>query len=118
MASHRRQGARAEQRAKSLLKAQGYKMEDSQVTGHVHVDGKNQEFPVRADFLVSKKGRTFIAECKGGAVSGSVANIATRRQLLEYTYAFSVQGVLLVNTVERKVMRIEFRQTYRVPSSD
>ena len=98
IAAQRRLGEWGERRAVKILKRDGYRIVDSQVTQsyQIEVDGKRLTVRLRADFLVEKAGRTFIAEAKSGEASAQVSGRATRRQLLEYLYAFEVSGVLLV----------------------
>lgn len=68
------------------------------------VDGARSEHAVRADYLVSRGARRFVAEVKTGSVAPSLAHAPTRRQILEYCLAFDVDGALLVD-VERGLVR-------------
>lgn len=61
------------------------------------VDGARSEHAVRADYLVSRDGKRFVAEVKTGAVAPSLDHAPTRRQILEYCAAFDVDGALLVD---------------------
>lgn len=63
---------------------------------------------LRADYLVRRRGRHYIAEVKTGAAAELLGNSATRRQLLEYQLAFGVDGVLLVRPEDKRVEPIEF----------
>jgi len=112
IAKHRRLGKRGESRATRLLKESGYRIEDEQASSHLHVeiDGVVETWLVRADFIVSKKGRRYVAETKGGQTSASIATAATRRQLLEYTLAFDTDGVLLVDAARDAIHTIAFPQ--------
>ena len=65
---------------------------------------------LRADFLAERRGETFVAEVKAGAESVKVTGRATRRQLLEYLFAFEVDGVLLVDMQAEKVRVVDFPQ--------
>ena len=51
---------------------------------------------MRADLIVSRAGRRYVAEVKTGAVAPDVRHAPTRRQLLEYQHAYRADGVLLV----------------------
>lgn len=107
---HRRTGEAGERGAKRLLGRQGFQILGEQVSGRyeVLVDGEAHQVNLRADFLVEKEGRRFVAEVKSGEESVKVTGRATRRQLLEYLYAFEVSGILLVDMRDNEVRRIEF----------
>lgn len=107
----RRAGTRGERRGRALLEAAGFRVEVEQPTAmlEVLVDGERHCFQVRADFLVSRGRRRYIAEAKGGAEVATVAHRGTRRQLLEYARAFpEVDGLLLVDAVGGGVQRVVF----------
>jgi hypothetical protein len=61
------------------------------------VDGRRLSIALRADYVVERRGRWFVAEVKSGETAPSLETPATRRQLLEYRIAFAVDGVLLVD---------------------
>jgi len=107
---HRRQGREGEARALRLLKRAGYRVLDTEVAavGQVRVDGDPVEYRVRADAIVSRRFRRYVAEFKGGPESAAVTNRATRRQLLEYALLFDVAGVLLVDALRGRIHRVEF----------
>ena len=96
--------------AEKLLKKQGYRVVDRQVVGEwwMEVDGEELEVQVRADFLVKRKRRLYVAEVKTGRMVTDPAFPATRRQLLEYRLVFDVDGVLLVDAENRRIHRVDF----------
>ena len=98
-----------ERRAGLLLEAAGFELLGAQVPARypLVVDGEAQSFDVRADYLVSKNGRTWVAEVKTGAVAPRLELPATRRQLLEYGLAFGADGVLLVDAEADRISVIE-----------
>jgi len=107
------QSARAtagEVRAEKLLARAGYRVEARQVTQRwsVGVDGAAAEVTLRADFVVMRRGRRYVAEVKTGGEAPDIAGPATRRQLLEYRCAFGVDGVLLVDAEAGRVHVVEF----------
>jgi hypothetical protein len=110
VARSRRMGRAGGRAALRLLARSGFKLIETEVgaTGEVVVDGEPREFLVRADALVRRRRKRFVAEFKGGAESASIANRATRRQLLEYASVFDVDGVLLVDAAGGRVHRIRF----------
>ena len=102
-------GGRAEGRALRLLERHGYAIIASQepALSRVLVDGHEHEFDLRADVLVEKDGERLVAEVKTGA-SALLSSRATRRQLLEYAYAYGLDAVLLVDMAEERILRVEF----------
>ncbi len=116
----RRLGARRERRrdraaigereASSLLTAAGWEVLEVQPTCRwtLLVDGVETEVESRADFLVRRDGRLWIADAKSGRRPISAAAPAIRRQLLEYLIAFEVDGVLLVDCERGAVVRVGF----------
>jgi hypothetical protein len=107
---HRRQGRAGEERALELLRRAGYRVLETEVTaaGELRVDGRPVEYRVRADAIVKRRFRRYVAEFKSGTESAAVTNRATRRQLLEYALLFDVAGVLLVDANAGRVHRVEF----------
>jgi len=106
----RRLGARGERAALRLLRRRGYRVLGTQVSGAVLVvvDGAERRFPVRADALLRRRERRFVAEIKAGAVAARLGNRGTRRQLMEYAHAFDVDGVLLVDAARGEILEVEF----------
>ncbi|MCB9628114.1 MAG: hypothetical protein H6725_12120 [Sandaracinaceae bacterium] len=101
---------RGERRAAALLAAHGFRVLDAQLSlTYAPVLG-GQPFPVllRADYLVSRRGKRYVAEVKTGERAPSLAHAPTRRQLLEYSVAFDVDGVLLVDVEAGLVQDVEF----------
>ncbi len=100
---------RAEVAAERLLERLGFVVEDRQVHGtfDLLVDGAPVEVSCRADLVVRRRRRRFIAEVKTGR-GADPAHPDTRRQLLEYQLAFAVDGVLLVDMEGRRVMEVGF----------
>lgn len=103
-------GLRAERRGLALLERHGFTLVERQPIAElaVDVDGERLTFAVRADALVERHGRRFVAEVKGGDANASVESRATRRQLLEYAQAFGVSEVLLVDVPSARIHRVRF----------
>ncbi len=112
-ARSRRRGRRGEARGLTLLARAGYRVVDTQAVAKVtvEVDGQAHTFDVRADAIVARRGRRWVAEIKAGDATASVAHRHTRRQLLEYAHAFDVHGVLLVDVPARRVREVIFRRS-------
>jgi hypothetical protein len=109
----RRRAARAlrgERRAAALLTKLGYRVRDAQLSIAYHPRLGGRPFPValRADYLVTRRGKRYVAEVKTGERAPSLAHAPTRRQLLEYSVAFAVDGVLLVDVEAGLVQDVLF----------
>lgn len=98
-----------EKRATLLFKSLGYRVIATQIQQRWDVIYGRQSYEtiLRADYLLEKGGRRYIADVKTGRHAANVRNSATRRQLLEYTCAYQVDGVLLAD-MEREEL-VEFR---------
>jgi hypothetical protein len=107
---NRRAGRAGERRALELLSRAGFRILDTEVTVHgvVTVDGEPVEYHVRADAVVRRFFRRYVAEFKGGPEAARIGNRATRRQLLEYAVLFDCVGVLLVDADAGEIHRVAF----------
>ena len=106
---YKRNGKKAEKKAIKLLKKNGYKIESFQTTakGKLLQDNEIVNFFIRADLIVSKDKKKFIAEVKSGKAA-SIEEINTRRQLLEYSKVFNNKNLILIDTEKNKIKKIEF----------
>jgi hypothetical protein len=109
----RRRSARAvdgESEAEEVLMDLGYEILDRQAarTWTIWVDGDPCDIELRADLIVSRDGRRYIAEVKTGDDAPRIANASTRRQLLEYCVAYDVKTVLLVDADAGEVHEVDF----------
>ena len=89
----------------------GYTIVGRQVSGahRLHVDGEIVEIPLRADLMVTRCGRRYVAEVKTGKRAPRVEHAETRRQLVEYRIAFDVDGALLVDMERGRIHEVEPR---------
>jgi len=121
MARRRRRGrARsaglAEDAAEAWLRTMGYRVVSRQARQPWPVRVGSAEAAVvdlRADLLVIRRGRLFVAEVKRGHDVARVRHGPTRRQLLEYLVAFDADGVLLVDALRRRVDEVTFPELSR-----
>ena len=106
---YKRKGKKAEKKAIKLLKKNGYKIESFQTTarGSLLQDDETINFFIRADLIVSKNKKKFIAEVKSGK-GASIEEINTRRQLLEYSKVFNNKDIILIDTEKNKIKKIVF----------
>jgi hypothetical protein len=107
--------ASAEVWAARALQDAGYDVLGAQVRTSYVLLANQQEMVIglRADYLVRRKGRTFVAEVKSGELAPSLETAATRRQLLEYLLAFDVDGVVLVDAEARRIQEVTFPSRIR-----
>lgn len=105
-----KRAAKAERDAITLATRAGYRVLRTQVEGKVRVeiDDELHEVKVRADMLLQRDGRRYIAEVKSGRVASDALSANTRRQLLEYAFAFEAQGVLFFDMERRRIQRVQF----------
>jgi membrane protein implicated in regulation of membrane protease activity len=101
---------RGEDRAEVLLDRAGWRIVGRQVSQRyeLEVDGKRVSVLVRADFIVRRNGRRYVAEVKTGKLAPRIETPSTRRQLLEYRVVFGVDGVLLVDAESERISFVEF----------
>ncbi len=101
---------RAEDAAEHLLEACGFTILERQATRQwsFEVDGETQVAGVRADLLVSRDDRLFVAEVKTGSLAPNPCHPATRRQLLEYWFVYEPDGLLLVDMERHEVREVCF----------
>src|SRR5262245_8563416 len=109
----RRRSARAlrgEVEAERLLTRLGFEVLARQVglEWAIACDGEDHPVELRADLLVERGGRRYVAEVKTGVSAPLLTNAATRRQLLEYYIAYQVDSVLLVDIEAGCVREISF----------
>lgn len=106
----RRRAERAERAAERVLERAGYRIEAVQpaLQWVVYCDGDPNPVDLRADLVVSRKGRRYVAEVKTGVVAPSLETAATRRQLLEYSVAYDADGVLLVDMEAERIHEVAF----------
>jgi hypothetical protein len=105
-----RRAAEGEVRAATLLRRRGFEVEGAQVAGSfvLCVDDAPHTVRLRADLIVQRRGRRYVAEVKTGAVAPRPDHRATRRQLLEYGMAYYADGVLLVDAEREAVHEVRF----------
>jgi len=96
--------------AERLLARLGFEIVARQVglEWAIACDGEDHPVELRADLLVERRGRRYVAEVKTGIWAPLLTNAATRRQLLEYCVAYDVESVLLVDVEEGRVCEISF----------
>lgn len=100
----------AEKNASQLFEKRGYRVLGEQVEkdAFMIVDGRRVPYRVRADYLLRKGNKTYVAEVKTGNQAVSFLQSHTRRQLLEYYLVYQPRAVLLVDGEEGKIEEVVF----------
>lgn len=115
-ASRRRQktARRGEVEAEALLAAEGFEVLERQAEQRwrLWVDGEAREVIARADLLVTREGRTYVADVKTGSQAPDPALPATRRQMLEYLLAFRADAVLVIDMEVGTVHQLDFLELF------
>jgi hypothetical protein len=108
-------GKRGERRAERMLRRRGYRIISRQTasTYRIWVDGSSVATTVKADLIVRRWWRTWIAEVKTGDAAVRVEHEATRRQLLEYQLAFGISAILLVDGENGLIREVRFPMRQR-----
>ena len=108
----------AERLALELLRAEGYVVLATQVRQPWVVQCGSRRFDVqlRADAVVRRDGRRYVAEVKSTSFVADLKHGPTRRQLLEYAIAYGTDGVLLIDMYGEQVEEVTFPGLSRQPS--
>lgn len=112
-----RKGRAGEHKARSWLKHHGFRIlaEQADLKPAMLVDGQRHHFDIRADFLVSRRGRRGVVDAKTGARAPDPCRSATRRQLLEYAMYYGVDDIFLFDAERGKLVKVSFK-TRAVPT--
>jgi hypothetical protein len=104
-------GERMEAKAAILLKKRGFDILSSQEVFYHHYrsDGIDKKAQLQVDYVVSKKGKTYLVEVKSGALATQIENKSTRRQILEYSVAIDSDGVYLLDMEKESLQKVEFK---------
>jgi hypothetical protein len=100
----------SEEEAEALLKKKGFKIVGRHVRTDIvtYIDGRPNLGYVVADFIVEKNKKRYVAEVKAGELVSDPTEPSTRRQLLEYKFAYKPDGLLLVDMLDRAIHLVEF----------
>lgn len=97
-------------KAVDLVKRHGFNVVDLQKEESytLFIDKKPHTISVRADMIVKKGTKTYVAEVKTGNKVTSPTHTQTRRQLLEYFIVYRPYGLLLVDMDKQKIRTVEY----------
>jgi len=101
---------KGELKAIELLQHNGYEVLDTQrqMQYNMIVDNKKYLISVKADMIVKKGKKMYIAEVKTGEKAPSANLSATRRQLLEYYMVYKPDGIILVDMEKQLLKKVEY----------
>jgi len=105
-----KRGNELEKEARYFLQRKGYKILEEQYE-HYHkykVNGEAYKSKLIVDYVVARKGKTYLVEVKTGKKAISISDKNTRRQILEYYFAIANDGVLLLDMENEELLEIEF----------
>lgn len=101
---------KGELKAIKFLEKNGYEVLDTQKQSQyiITVNDKSHRVTVKADAIVKKGNKIYIAEVKTGEKAPSPQLTATRRQLLEYYMVYKPDGILLVDMEKQIIKRVGY----------
>lgn len=101
---------KSEYKAIEFMEHKGYQVIDLQkeCDYKLFIDGKPHKVTVKADMLVRKGNKTYVAEVKSGEKVTSPKYTDTRRQLLEYYMVYRPNGLILVDMERQKLRTVEY----------
>jgi len=101
---------KGELKAIELLQRNGYEILDAQKQKQYNmtVDNKKYQISVKADMIVKKGKKIYVAEVKTGEKAPSANLPATRRQLLEYFLVYKPDGIILVDMENQILKKVEY----------
>jgi len=105
-----KRGLVKEKEAYKVLKKLGYKIVGNNVKYNypLQVEKDNINVGLEIDYLVERRGKTYIVEVKSGQSASQITNISTRRQILEYSLFIKNDGVFLLDMENEKLQEISF----------
>jgi hypothetical protein len=107
-------GRRLEAAAPAALTRAGYRViaHGPTATYPLSIDGEPRTMRLEGDYLVARGRRRYVVEVKSGQ-GADPARRGTRRQLLEYSLGFEVDGVLLFDAERGRLHHVEFPTRHR-----
>lgn len=101
---------KSEYKAIEFMENQGYQVIDLQkeCAYTLFIDDKPHRVTVKADMIVKKGSKTYVAEVKTGEKVTSPKYTDTRRQLLEYYMVYRPNGLILVDMERQKLRTVEY----------
>jgi Holliday junction resolvase-like predicted endonuclease len=106
-----------EKEAYKVLKKLGFKIIGNNVKYNypLQVDMDTVNVGLEIDYLVERKGKTFIIEVKTGESANKITNSSTRRQILEYSLFIKNNGIYLLDMETEKLQEIVYPLKFKNP---
>jgi CRISPR/Cas system-associated exonuclease Cas4 (RecB family) len=106
-------GKKGEVNAKKILEKDGYEIVQEQyvIDGMFNIDGVDENYILKVDFLVRKNNELFLVEVKTGK-SANPKNRTTRRQLLDYVTNYNCNSIYLLNGETGEMNYISFFRSF------
>jgi hypothetical protein len=115
-----KRGIKLEHDAQTFLIQQGYSIQAYHlpISYTLNLDNKPITIGLELDYIISKNGKTYVAEVKSGEHTATVYYAQTRRQILEYAIATKYDGYLLIDMHHKKIHKIQFplEKQYFIPT--
>lgn len=98
-------------RARTVLEEAGYEIVriKPSVTVRMEIDGRPYPFEMKADFLVSRKGRRYLVRIRRDSKQARLQSKMWRGAHLRDTLAFRADGILVLNLEKETVQEVHFR---------
>jgi hypothetical protein len=103
-------GTLLESQARKFLESKNYRIvEEQKIYYHKYlVNGIPHESKLILDYVVKKKGKTYIVEVKSGKSAIYLKDKNTRRQILEYDFVIENDGVFILDMENKNMQLVEF----------
>jgi Holliday junction resolvase-like predicted endonuclease len=110
-----RRGLQKEKEAYKVLKKLGYKIIGNNIKYNypLQVNEDSINVNIEIDYLVERKGKTYIIEVKSGESASQITNSSTRRQILEYSLFIKNDGIFLLDMEKEILQEITFPVKYK-----
>ncbi|NLZ53929.1 MAG: hypothetical protein GX892_12445 [Thermoanaerobacteraceae bacterium] len=101
---------KSEQQALRFMENNGFEILDLQkrCVYTLLIDNKPHKIAVKADMIVKKGNKIYVAEVKSGDKVTSPKYTDTRRQMLEYFMVYRPNGLILVDMEKQKLRTVEY----------
>jgi Holliday junction resolvase-like predicted endonuclease len=105
-----KRGIQKEKEAYKVLKKLGYKIIGNNIkySYPLQVNEDSINVNLEIDYLVEKKGKSYIIEVKSGESASKITNSSTRRQILEYSQFIKNDGIFLLDMEQEILQEIIF----------
>ena len=105
-----KRGLKKEKEAYRVLKRMGFGIVGNNIKSSysLQLNKDSVNVGLEIDYLVERKGKTYIVEVKSGESANQITNRDTRRQILEYSMFIKNDGVFLLDMENENLQEIVF----------